>query len=246
MLLERAADVAAETFSAFALRCTPSGMRAAGRRDGQYAFDVTVDDAVLGVLGNGGVGVLSEESGLTDGDAEVVVVVDPVDGSTNASRGLPWYACSLCAMDAAGPWIALVANLATGTRYRAARSGGATKDGVPIRTAAPVGLEDALVVLNGHPPAHFGWRQYRALGATALDICAVADGSVDATIDCTRNALGPWDYMGALLVLTEAGGVIVDAEGRDLVTRNPYARRTPISASGRRLLGQALTARGTG
>jgi fructose-1,6-bisphosphatase/inositol monophosphatase family enzyme len=140
----------------------------------------------------------------------------------------------------------LVVNLATGTRYRAVRGGGATKDAVPISTAAPVGLEDALVVLNGHPPAHFGWRQYRALGATALDVCAVADGSVDATIDCTRDALGPWDYMGALLVLTEAGGVIVDADGRDLVTRDPQARRTPVSASGRRLLRQALTARGTG
>lgn len=245
-LLERTADAAAETLRSVAANATPSGMRAAGRRVGQYAFDLAVDDVVLGVLGNEGVGVLSEESGLTDGDADVVVVVDPVDGSTNASRGIPWYACSLCAMDAAGPWIALVVNLATGTRYRAVRGGGATRDSVPISTAAPVGLEDALVLLNGHPPAHFGWRQYRALGATALDVCAVADGSVDATIDCTRDALGPWDYMGALLVLTEAGGLIVDADGRDLVTRDPHARRTPVSASGRRLLGQALTARGTG
>lgn len=245
-LLERTADAAAEMFSSVAQSATPSGMRAAGRRDGQYAFDVTVDDAVLGVLAHEGVGVLSEESGLSDGDADVIVVVDPVDGSTNASRGIPWYACSLCAMDDEGPWVALVANLATGTRYRAVRGRGATRDGVPINTAAPVGLEEALVVLNGHPRTHLGWRQYRVLGATALDVCAVADGSVDATIDCTRDALGPWDYMGALLVLTEAGGVIADAEGRDLVTRDPHARRTPVSASCRALLGQALGARRTG
>lgn len=245
-LLEHAADVAAETLRSAAMRSTPGSMRAAGRREGQYAFDLTVDDAVLGVLAGQGVGVLSEESGLTDGDSGVIVVVDPVDGSTNASRGIPWYACSLCALDAEGPWIALVANLATGTRYRAVRGGGATRDTVPISPAVPVGLEEALVVLNGHPPTHLGWRQYRALGSTALDICAVADGSVDATIDCTRDALGPWDYMGALLVLTEAGGVIADAEGRDLVTRDPHARRTPVSASGRWLLDQSLTARGTG
>lgn len=245
-LLERAADVAAEAFRAVAMRSTPGAMREVGGRDGQYAFDLTVDDAVLGVLGGQGVGVLSEESGLTSGDADVVVVVDPVDGSTNASHGIPWYACSLCALDAEGPWIALVANLAVGTRYRAVRGGGATRDAVPIGVAAPVGLDEALVVLNGHPPAHLGWRQYRALGSTALEVCAVADGSVDATIDCTRDTLGPWDYMGALLVLTEAGGAMVDVEGRDLVTFDPHARRTPVSASGRPLLDQALAARGAG
>lgn len=213
---------------------------------GQYAFDLAVDQAVTGILEAAGVGVLSEESGLSAGDPELLAVVDPVDGSTNASRGIPWYACSLCVIDAQGPWIALVANLATGTRYRAVRGRGATRDHRPIAVAAEVGIEDALVVLNGHPPAHFGWRQYRVLGATALDICAVAEGSVDASIDCTRDALGPWDYMGALLVLTEARGVIVDVERRDLVTRDPDARRTPVSASGPRLLRQAMTARGTG
>ncbi len=201
---------------------------------------------MLEVLLSAGVGVFSEESGLTDADSDVVVVVDPVDGSTNAARGIPWYACSLCAVDAEGPWLSLVANLASGVRYSAVRGGGARRDGTPIAVAAGVGLADALVVLNGHPPAHFGWRQYRALGATALDICAVADGTVDATIDCTHSELGPWDYMGAMLVLGEAGGVIVDADGRELVELDPSVRRTPVSASTPELLAQALAARGTG
>lgn len=243
-MLERAADAASEAFRSIAAGRAPGAIRAEGHREGQYAFDLVVDLAVLEMLDGEGVGVMSEESGLTDGDAEVIVVVDPVDGSTNASRGIPWYACSLCALDAEGPWIALVANLATGTRYRAVRGGGATRDTVPIRPAAPVDLADALVVLNGHPPSHLGWNQYRALGATALDVCAVAEGSVDATIDCTSDTLGPWDYMGALLVLTEAGGVVVDAEGRDLVTLDPGARRTPVSASCGQLIDQALAARG--
>ncbi len=245
-LFERCVDVAASTLEEITAVSGVSGLRARGHRPGQYSFDLAVDRAVLAVLGDAGVGVLSEESGLTEPDADVVVVVDPVDGSTNASRGIPWYACSLCALDAHGPWVAMVANLATGTRYRAVRGRGATRDQVAIGVAREVGLEDALVVLNGHPPAHFGWRQYRALGATALDVCAVADGSVDASIDCTRDALGPWDYMGAKLVLEQAGGVIVDLHGRDLVTRDPGARRTPVGASGSRLLEQALIARGTG
>ena len=44
--------------------------------------------------------VLSEESGRTGvDDSDVVVVVDPLDGSTNAARGIPWFATSLCAVD---------------------------------------------------------------------------------------------------------------------------------------------------
>jgi fructose-1,6-bisphosphatase/inositol monophosphatase family enzyme len=246
-VLDAAAAAAGEALVAHrAAAVDARSLRRRGTRRGQYQLDLAVDAAVLGVLSGTGLGILSEESGRTLPGAPVVVVVDPVDGSTNASRGIPWYACSLCAVDADGPWLALVVNLATGTRYTARRGGGAERDGEVIRTSGSTTLADSLVVLNGHPPAHFGWRQYRALGATALDICAVADGSVDATIDCTHDALGPWDYLGAMLVLAEAGGVGVDALGRELVVLDHEARRTPVCAATPELLAQALAARGTG
>src|SRR5262245_1135586 len=74
-----------------------------GARPGQYRADLVADAAALGVLGVAGVGILSEESGLVAPGADgVVVVVDPLDGSTNADRRVPWYATSLCAVDAAG------------------------------------------------------------------------------------------------------------------------------------------------
>ncbi len=50
-----------------------------------------------------------------------MAVVDPVDGSTNASRGIPWYASSICMLDADGPRVSVVANLANGVRYHAVR-----------------------------------------------------------------------------------------------------------------------------
>lgn len=245
-LLSDAARAVGEALGAHRAAVAPAGMRRRTDRPGQYRLDLVADAAALAVLDAAEVGVLSEESGLSRPDAALVVVVDPVDGSTNASRGIPWYGCSLCAVDAEGPWVALVVNLATGTRWDATRGEGARRDGEPIHAADTRSIAEALVVLNGHPPAHFGWRQYRALGATALDICAVADGSVDATIDCTRDALGPWDYMGAGLVLSEAGGQMIDALGRDLVALDPTARRSPVSACTPELLEQALAARGTG
>jgi fructose-1,6-bisphosphatase/inositol monophosphatase family enzyme len=220
-----------------------SSWRDRGERPGQYRIDLVADDAALAVLRAAGVGILSEESGLEDRGNDLVVVVDPVDGSTNASRGIPWYATSLCAVDEHGPRAALVVNLATGTRYQAVRGGGATRDGVRIRPSGVTRVEDALVVLNGYSPTYLRWRQYRALGASALDLCSVADGLADGTIDCTHDALGPWDYLGAMLVLGEAGGHVADAQGRDLVVLDHAVRRTPVSAGSAELFEQLLTAR---
>ena len=72
----------------------------AGTVDGQYRHDLAADAAGLAVLDAAGVGILSEESGTSRLDRDLVVVIDPVDGSTNASHGIPWYATSLCAVDA--------------------------------------------------------------------------------------------------------------------------------------------------
>ncbi|MCB0971250.1 MAG: hypothetical protein KDA97_06995, partial [Acidimicrobiales bacterium] len=62
-------------------------------------------------------------------------------------------------------------------------------------------------------------------------LCAVADGTLDAYLDATVDELGVWDYLGALLVCREAGAVIADAAGRDLVVLEHGARRTPVAAA---------------
>lgn len=215
----------------------------AGTREGQYRSDLAADAAALEVLERAGVGVLSEESGRHRPDHAVTVVVDPLDGSTNASRGVPWYAVSLCAVDADGPLAALVVNLASGMRFEAVRGGGALVDGRPALPSGATAMADSMVALSGLPPQWLGWKQFRAMGAVALDLCAVAAGTVDAYLDCSSSAHGPWDYLGGLLVCTEAGVPVVDADGRDLVVLDHDARRTPIAAATPTLLEQAVTAR---
>ncbi len=214
-----------------------------GAHAGQYRHDVVADEVALGLLDAAGVGVLSEESGLRRADAGLVVVIDPIDGSTNASRQLPWYATSLCAVDADGPRVAMVVNQASGVRYHAVRGGGAFRDGQRIEASKTQLFQRCIVALSGLPPRHLGWNQFRALGAAALDLCAVADGSLDAFIDCSRNALGVWDYAGALLICQEAGASLVDAFGRDLLVLDPDQRRTPIGAATPALLAEAVTRR---
>jgi fructose-1,6-bisphosphatase/inositol monophosphatase family enzyme len=154
----------------------------AGTRPGQYLSDLAADEAALAVLESAGLGALSEESGLHGADREVIVVLDPVDGSTNASRGLPWYATSLCAVDADGARASLVVDQASGARFEALRGGGSRVDGRPLQPSGCTELGDAVVGLSGYPPRWFGWKQFRALGAVALDLCAVAGGRLDAYV----------------------------------------------------------------
>lgn len=217
----------------------------AGTRAGQYRSDLAADAAVLEVLDRAGVGVLSEESGRHRPDAPITVVVDPLDGSTNASRGIPWFATSLCAVDGDGPLAAVVVNLVSGERFAAARDAGATRDGERLTPSAEITLGHALVGLSGLPPRNLGWKQFRALGAVALDLCAVASGTLDGYVDCSPSAHGSWDYLGGLLVCQEAGAVVVDAEGRDLVVLDHGARRTPVAAGTRALLDELVAVRAT-
>jgi myo-inositol-1(or 4)-monophosphatase len=218
----------------------------AGTRAGQHHSDLAADDAALEVLARAEVGVLSEESGLHRPDRPVTVVIDPLDGSTNAAQGIPWYATSLCAVDGDGPRVALIVDLPRRRRFQAVRGGGASVDGAALHPSGCTRLADAVVGLSGFPARHLGWRQYRALGAVALDLCAVAEGTLDAYLDCSRSAHGPWDYLGGMLICQEAGGFAGDASGREMTGRasiQPDARRTPVAAGTAELYHEAIEAR---
>jgi len=214
-----------------------------GNRDGQYAADLVADRIVLERLTKAGLSVLSEESGLSIRRGGDLVIVDPLDGSTNASRGVPWYATALCLLDEEGPVAALVRNQVDGTTFTAERGGGAFRNGVRIRPTRCEAMSTAIVGLSGMPPQHFGWSQFRALGAAALDLCLVASGVLDAYMDCSVDAHGVWDYAAGVLICQEAGAVVADARGRALVVPDPTARRTPLAAATKPLLDEVQRAR---
>lgn len=205
-----------------------------GKKDTQYAHDVVADEVIIQPLLDAGLRVLTEESGLVSANesAEITVVVDPVDGSTNASHGLPWFATSFCAVDRDGPLAASVSNLALGDRYEAVRGEGMQSRLARQGGGAPSGVTDlaeALLSFSGLPPSHGGWRQFRVYGAAALDMCAVAAGTFDGFVD-VDGAHGVWDYLGASLVCSEAGAAVAEGAGRDLVTFDPTERRAPVVA----------------
>src|SRR5919108_1112874 len=128
-LLAAFEDAAAAARAALA-PLTGVARRERTERPGQYALDLLADAAVLPILHKAGVAVVSEESGRSGSDdAAVTVVLDPVDGSTNCSRDIPYWSISLCAVDADGPLCALVANQATGVCTTAIRGKGAWREG---------------------------------------------------------------------------------------------------------------------
>jgi len=215
--------------------------RARTDRPGQYAIDVVADQAALEILGRAGVMVVSEESGITGPqNSSITVVMDPIDGSSNAARDIPYWATSLCALDRDGPLAALVINHATGSSYRALRGNGATRDGRPLEPSTKTRVEDAVVAISNFPGRMLAWKQFRALGSCALALCDVAYGALDGYFDA-GSVHAPWDYLGGYLICTEAGVKVIDTEDRPLDIADPSARRRLVAAGTPQLL-QALRA----
>ena len=211
-----------------------------GLKDGQFGFDLAADAAATEVLRQAGLRVLSEETGLELGEGPVAVL-DPVDGSTNASRGIRYFATSVCVVDGDEPLAAVVHDHGSGERFEALRGAGAWCDGVRLARRPETQLHSAVVAVNGLAPGWGGWAQVRMLGAAALELCAVGAGRLDGYIDFSADGLGSWDYLGALLVCRETGVEGVDSAGRGLVTTDHRARRSPVAATPR-LLEEVLNA----
>jgi myo-inositol-1(or 4)-monophosphatase len=216
---------------------------AAATRSGQYAVDLVADAAAIPLLHAAGFSVLSEESGRTEpaeqgpdlGGIDLLAVLDPIDGSTNAVRGLRPYSTSICVMDAEGPWVGLVFDHPNGISYEAVRGKGAFRDGQPIAVSACQTLTKAVVAISGFPPEPLPWSQFRAFGAASVELCMVAEGSLDAFARAGNSWLYPWDYLAGLLICQEAGGVFTDLGGDDLLVADA-AGRTPAAAASDDLL----------
>jgi fructose-1,6-bisphosphatase/inositol monophosphatase family enzyme len=212
----------------------------AGTRPGQYRLDLAADAAALPILRGAGLAVLSEESGMTgDASAPLLAVIDPVDGSTNAHRGIPFYATSICVLDAEGPLAGVVVNQATGSHFAAVRGEGAQRDGESIRPSGCTEISSAIVGISGFPGVHPGWAQFRTLGAAALEFCAVAEGMLDAYAVVGKSTLFGWDYLAGLLICSEAGAVTLERDGAEIVVRDDGSRR-PIVAATRKLAERLL------
>jgi myo-inositol-1(or 4)-monophosphatase len=201
-----------------------------GVRASQYHVDVAADEVALRVLSGAGLRVVSEESGVT-GHGELTVVIDPIDGSTNCDRGIPFFATSLAVLRDEELIAGLVVNQATGTAFEAHKGAGAFRDDVAISSSGQRTIANAIAGFSGLPDRHLGWAQSRSLGAASLEICLVADGSLDLFAVAQRSTLNTWDYLAGLLIAREAGAAASDYGGEELETSLEVERRPVFAAS---------------
>lgn len=205
-----------------------------------YPADMAANSSVVGILLSEGIGVLSEESGVHPGDGALVAVVDPLDGTVNSSRGLPWSSTSICILDDGEPIAAVVSNLATGTVYTAVRGAGAYCDGRQMSASKEVCPMRAVLCLSSGSPLVPGFSHYRMMGSAALDLCSVASGGFDCYLDRSARGHAPWDYLAGVLICREAGGVVAELENKSLVATSHFDRRRPVAAGSELLLEQLL------
>lgn len=201
--------------------------------------------------------VISEESGIREfgsHPSQSYLVIDPVDGTTNALRGLPFLDISMAvaekpALDSVHS--ALVADVLRDTTYTAAKRKGAFRNGVRIKPSQIAKLDEAVIgvdfsnfkarlVVDRLVRVLEETRHLRHLGANALEICYVADGTSDAFIDI-RGKLRVTDIAAAYLVLEEADGIIRTPTGKHLDAQlDPTQRVSFIAAANKTIYGAIL------
>lgn len=174
--------------------------------------------------------IISEELGdrTVGKKPEFMLVFDPIDGSTNATCGIPYFCTSLAYTEkkdiAAFPDItmAVICDI-QGNAYHAALGKGAFLNGKEIggkkRGTRPKPVVSVYSYGVPHVPAGLIELEksiiVRALGSIALDMCYAADGTLDGVID-TRGLVSGYDIMASALVLKEAGGFLTDIEGKNI------------------------------
>ena len=202
---------------------------AKGDRDFATAVDISVEQAIKDALRDlaPGVPFLGEESGGGKIGAGPLWVLDPIDGTVNFSRASPLCGISLALLVDGRPTLAVVDLPYLGERYLAAAGAGAFLNGRPVRCsrstklrASVVGMSDFSVGRDApyENPLHLalvGALARRALrvrlhGSEALDLAWTAAGRLGATVMLSNL---PWDVSGGVLLVREAGGMVIDLDG---------------------------------
>jgi len=218
--------------------------------DPMKPVDLAAEKAIVEALQQSGTSftLISEESGVKEfGDAanQCYVTVDPIDGTNNLVRGIPFYASSIAI--SAKPtlstvYAALVTDLFHDTTYTALEGKGAYRDGEKITSSTRESLDEAMVGLdlNSYKVKEIAPQltnliqktmHIRHFGANALELCYVADGTTDAFIDI-RGKLRTTDMAAGFLIVKEAGGTITAPEGYALDVKLDPKQKIKFIASG--------------
>lgn len=233
---QEAGQIALRYFRAEARRWDkPAGAGPVTEAD--LAVDGYLRDRLIGARPD--YGWLSEET--EDGPARLqarrVFIVDPIDGTRAFIEGAKDWAHSIAVAEAGRIVAAAVHLPVRDALFTAAAGDGATLNGHPIGATErdALGEADVLAARPNFDPAH--WkngavppfrRHFRS--SLAYRLCLVAQGRFDAML--SLRSVWEWDVAAGSLIVSEAGGRVTDAAGRDLQFNNPEPRLPSILAGG--------------
>ncbi len=165
-------------------------------------------------------GILGEEHGARDLDAEYVWVLDPIDGTAPFIAGIPVYGTLIGLARAGRPWLGIIDHPATSDRWVGISGEWATFNGEPIHTRPCADLGSALMTNSNPdyfaPDQHKGFValrdrvHYTQYGGSCYAYGVLASGRTDFAVD---GGLDPFDIFAPAAVIEGAGGVITDWSG---------------------------------
>ncbi len=212
--------------------------------DDTTAIDKAAEDVILARFRDLDVTIVSEEVGRF-GTGSTVVVVDPIDGSVNAKRGIPFFSLSIAIADGErmdDVFFGYVFDFGTGEEWTATRGRGAQLDGAPLGAILPKDTIDILsleatrspLVARDAPKVADIAHRMRVMGSLALSLCHLAAGRVDAV--CSLKGARSVDIAAAQLLVRELGLAI------DLFDVETPFGEAPLDLEGRSRVAAAGTA----
>jgi myo-inositol-1(or 4)-monophosphatase len=213
-------------------------------------IDLAAEEAIIDTLKKRRTSftLISEESGIKEYGEHpdtCYVTADPVDGTTNLTRGIPFYATSIAVSTEpvlSSVHTAIVADLFHEVTYTAARGKGAWRNNQRISPSENAVLEEAVIGidLNSYKAERTASqltslidriKHVRHFGANALELCYVADGTTDGFIDI-RGKLRTTDVAAACLIAKEAGARLTLLGREGLSVKLSPKQRVKFVASG--------------
>ena len=201
-------------------------VRKKGSVDLVTEVDQAAEAAILSILGGAFPKdeIIAEETGTHLGSSGRMWYVDPLDGTTNFSHGMPHFCISIGLFTEAKPLVGVICDPLRDWYFTAIAGHGAFLNGQRLAVSETLALEDALLATgfpydrwtnrdnNSHRLSHMLrlCQGVRRPGAAALDLAYVAAGWLDGYWE---DRLNPWDVSAGLLLVTEAGGVVTDYGG---------------------------------
>lgn len=219
-LAHLAAETAATVGAAIGIEDVGIVTRKRGRANFATVADHAAERAIVRQLSahDHSVPVLGEESARRElRRAERLWVVDPIDGTLNFSRGVPFYCVSIAYVEDGKARAGAIHAPRSGETFVAHEGGGATLNGVPIHVSRAATASEAFAVASlafraaSRPGSRFALlnatcARLRVIGSAALEMAYVAAGRFDLFV---HEALSPWDIAAAGLISREAGAAVL-------------------------------------